>query len=71
MRRGVIFLCAACSVLTLVYFLGYQDSQHYMAQRMWTAATLAIGFLVFKSIPVLIVALLAFLIARRGTRVEP
>ena len=71
MRRGVIFLCAACSVLTLVYFLGYQDSQHYMAQRMWTAATLAIGFLVFKSIPVLIVALVAFLVARRGTRVEP
>jgi len=71
MRRGLILLCAACSVLAVIYFMGYQDSQWHMAQRMWTAATLAIGFLVFKSIPVLAVALVAFLIARRGARVEP
>ena len=71
LQRGLIFLFAACSVLALIYFFGYQDSQHYMAERMWTAATLAVGFLVFKSIPGLVVALVAFLIARRGSRVEP
>jgi hypothetical protein len=69
--RGTVFLCIACSVLALMYFFAYQDSQHYMAQRMWTAATLAIGFLAFKSVPVLIVALITFLIVRRGPRVEP
>jgi hypothetical protein len=71
MKRGLVFLCSAASVLAFVYFLGYQDSQHYMVQRMWTAATLAIGFLIFKSIPVVVVALIAFLIMLRGTRVEP
>ena len=65
LRHGVLFLCITCAVLALMYFFAYQDSQHYMAQRMWTAATLAIGLLVFKSVPVLIVALVAFLILRR------
>ena len=71
MRRGLVFLCATCSVLALMYFFAYQDSQRYMAQRMWTAATLAIGLLAFKSVPVLIVAVVTFLIVRRGPRVEP
>jgi lipid-A-disaccharide synthase-like uncharacterized protein len=71
MRRGFIFLCVTCSVLTLMYFLAYQESQQYMTQRMWTAATLAVGLLAFKSVPVLIVALVTFLIMRRGPRVEP
>jgi hypothetical protein len=70
MRRGVMFLCVACTVLTVIYFLGYQDSQHYMVQRMWTAAVLTIGYLVFKSVPVLIIALVAFLFMRRGPPVE-
>jgi biotin transporter BioY len=70
-RHGIAFLCITCSVLALMYFLAYQDSQQYMAQRMWTAATLAIGFLAFKSVPVLIVALVIFLIVRHGSRVEP
>jgi lipid-A-disaccharide synthase-like uncharacterized protein len=70
MRRGVIFLCVACTVLTVIYFLGYQDSQHYLVQGMWTAAVLAIGYLVFKSVPVLLVALMAFLFMRRGTPVQ-
>jgi hypothetical protein len=41
-----------------------------MAQRMWTAATLAVGLLTFKSIPVVIASLLAFLVMRREARVE-
>jgi len=71
MRRGLVLLCVYLSVLALIYFVGYQDSQQYMARRMWTAATLAIGFLILKSIPVVVVALIAFLILRRGSRVEP
>ena len=71
MRHGLILLCVASSALAAIYFIGYQNSQHYMAERMWTAATLAIGFLVFKSIPILVATLVAFLIARRGARVEP
>jgi hypothetical protein len=71
MRRGLVLLCTTCSVLVLIYFVGYQNSQQYMAQRMWTAATLAIGFLMFKSIPVVLAGLVAFLIMRRGSRVGP
>jgi hypothetical protein len=71
LRSGVIFLSVACTALAFIYFLGYQDSQHYMAHRMWTAATLAVGLLIVKSIPVLVVALITFLFVRRGERVEP
>ena len=71
LRRGIVFLCIFSSILAVMYFLAYQDSQQYMAQRMWTAATLAIGFLLFKSVPVLIIALVTFLFIRRVPRVEP
>ncbi len=70
MQLGLVFLCVTSSALAFMYFLAYQDSQHFMALRKWTAATLAIGLLAFKSIPVLIVALVAFLILRREPRVE-
>jgi hypothetical protein len=40
MMQGLVLLCVTCSVLTLIYFLGYQNSQQYMTQRMWTAAAL-------------------------------
>jgi hypothetical protein len=71
MTRGLALLCTTCLVLVLIYFVGYQNSQEYMAQRMWTAATLAVGFLAFKSVPVVLAGLGAFLIMRRGRRVEP
>lgn len=71
MGRGLALLCTTCSVLLLIYFVGYQNSQQYLAQHMWTAAALATGFLMFKSIPVVLAGLVAFLIMRRGIRVEP
>ena len=71
MKKGLVLLCVTCSTLALIYFLGYQNSQQYMAQHMWTAATLAIGFLMFKSIPVVAAGLVAFLVMRRGSHVEP
>jgi hypothetical protein len=70
-RRGIIFLCITCSVLALMYFGAYQNAQDFLAQRMWTAAALTVGLLAFKSIPVLVVALIAFLFSRRGSHVEP
>jgi hypothetical protein len=71
MRPGLVLLCVACSVLALIYFVGYQNSQQYMEQRAWTAASLAVGLLAFKSIPVVFLGLVAFLIMRRASRVEP
>ena len=70
LRRGLVFLGIICCVLTVMYFLAYLASQQFMTQRMWTAATLAIGFLFFKSVPVVIAALVAFLFLRREARVE-
>ena len=43
--------------LGFMYFSGYQDSQLFIRERKWTAATLSIGLLPFKSIPVLIICL--------------
>lgn len=71
MSRGTAFLCITCSVLALMYFLAYLHSQQYIAQGMWTAATLAIGLLPFRSIPVLIGSLVIFLIMRRGPVLSP
>ena len=51
--------------------VGYQESQLYMTKRMWTAAALSVGFLMFKSVPVLAVCLVAFLIMRRGKSSSP
>src|SRR5262245_49648074 len=44
-------------LLGFTYFSGYQDSQEFSKQRKWTAATLAIGFLPYKSIPLLLICL--------------
>jgi hypothetical protein len=53
-------------LLGFMYFSGYQDSQSYMEQRMWTAATLAVGLLPFKSVPPLLICLgFRWLIARK------
>jgi hypothetical protein len=70
-RRGIVFLCIVCSVLGVIYFFAYRDSQLYMKEQMWTAATLAIGSLVVKSVPVLLVSLVASRRMCRGQRLEP
>jgi hypothetical protein len=43
--------------LGLMFFSAYYDSYNYMSQNMWTAATLSIGLLPFKSFPLLLVCL--------------
>src|SRR5262245_45962717 len=65
MIQGLALLCIFSTILTIMYFWGYQQSQLYMTKGMWTAAALSVGFLVFKSVPVLVVCLIAFLILRR------
>lgn len=60
---GVFFLGAF--LLGAMYFSGYQESQNYMRQKMWTAATLSVGLLPFKSIPLLLICLgVRWLVAR-------
>jgi hypothetical protein len=44
-------------LLGFMYFSGYQDSQGFMKERKWTAATLSVGLLPFKSVPLLLICL--------------
>lgn len=53
--KGLALFLLGALVLGFMYFSGYQDSQIYMQRRKWTAATLSVGLLPFKSIPVLLV----------------
>ena len=53
-------------VFAYLYFVGHNNSQLYMQQRMWTAASLAVGLIPFKSVPIVLIALgFRFIIARR------
>ena len=71
MKQGLALLVIFSTILAAIYFWGYQESQLYMTKRMWTAAALSVGFLMFKSVPVLVACLVAFLILRRGTSSSP
>jgi len=66
-RARAIGLMAACLALfALMYYGGHTDSQRFMQQRMWTAATLAVGLIPFKSIPIVLVAFgLRFVLGRK------
>ena len=69
-EKGLGVFILGAFLLMLMYFSGYQDSQAYMKQRMWTAATLSIGLLPFKSVPLLLICLgLRWLIARKNENV--
>ena len=65
-RSQAIGLFAACmAVFAYMYYVGHSDSQIYMHQRMWTAASLAVGLIPFKSIPIVLIAFgLRFALAR-------
>ena|SRR5437660_10092724 len=57
--RGAVVLMAVCiAIFAAMYYNGYVASETYMRQRKWTAATLAVGLIPFKSIPILAIALL-------------
>ena len=56
---GVVHLTVFMSILAWMYFPAYQASQGYMLEKMWTAATLSIGLLPFRAIPLIGIAFLA------------
>jgi hypothetical protein len=53
-KHGLAVFLVGTLLLGFTYFSAFQDSQSYMKQRMWTAATLSVAFLPFKSIPTLL-----------------
>ena len=55
--RGLVLFLIGSLLLGIMFFSAYQDSQNYMNKKMWTAATLSIGLLPFKSVPLLLVCL--------------
>lgn len=59
LQRGFLFFFAAFTCVAYLYCTAYWDAQHALLEGRWTASTLLIGLLPFKSIPVLIVAGLA------------
>jgi Zn-dependent protease len=56
-RSALAIFVAGALALMFLYFDGYQSAEQFALKRMWTAATLSIAFLPFKSVLVLIVAL--------------
>ena len=69
-RLGAVFFGVFVCVLGWLYFRAYAYSETALAQRKWTAATLSIGFLVFKSVLVLAVAGgVGFLIKELNSRI--
>jgi hypothetical protein len=64
-QRSLVMFIAGAFVLAVLYFGAYQDSQRFMLRHMWTAAALSVGFLTFKSVPVLLVCLVAGLLLPR------
>ena len=55
---GAVSLFLLCmGAFAYMYYVGHSDSQMYMQQRMWTAASLAVGLIPFKSIPIVLIAL--------------
>ena len=66
LEAGFAVFLAGAILLGLMYFSDYQDSRISMKERRWTAATLSIGFLPFKSIPLLLLCLgVRWLIVRK------
>jgi hypothetical protein len=65
--RGLVLFLIGALLLGVMFFSAYQDSQNYMSQKMWTAATLSIGLLPFKSVPLLLVCFAARWLLARNT----
>ena len=55
---GVLFLALFLAILFSMFFAGHQASQAYMIEKMWTAATLSVGLLPFRSVPLIAIGFL-------------
>jgi len=70
-ERGLVLFLIGALLLGTMFFSAYQDSQKYMSQKMWTASTLSIGLLPFKSAPLLLVCLAAqWFLARNSSEAQ-
>ena len=56
-RSAIAIFSVGALALIFLYFEGHQAAQELALKHMWTAATLSVGFLPFKSILVLLLAL--------------
>jgi hypothetical protein len=64
--QGLSVFLIGAFLLGIMFFSAYQDSQNYMNQKMWTAATLSVGLLPIKSaLPLLICLGVWLFLARR------
>lgn len=62
LEQGLQLFAGGAIVLAVMYFNGYMEYEQAMQVRKWTAAALSVGLLPFKSIPVLLVALVVRLL---------
>ncbi len=70
-RHGLIMFGVGVALLAILYFVGYHDSAIAIAQRKWTAASLAVGLLPFESLPIILVVSVVYFIARRPISPKP
>lgn len=56
-RAGIVVLSVGILVLGFMYLIGHIDSERFMAEKKWTAATLSVGLLPYKTIFVVFVLL--------------
>jgi hypothetical protein len=69
--KGLAMFGVPTAYLVYTYFGGYQDSQLFLLEKKWTAATLSVGFLPFHAVPVIVFAWLVGLVLTRLTRADP
>ena len=65
-NRAFILMAVCFAVFALLYYGGHMDSQKLMQQRKWTAASLAVGLIPFKSLAVVVAALVVRLLIGRS-----
>jgi hypothetical protein len=68
LRNALIIFILFDLILLYLYFSTYQGYQQALLEHAWTAASLSMGLLPFLTIPVLIVAVIASLIAIKINR---
>lgn len=56
-RIAQVVLFASLAAIASIYLAGYWAAQQAAVRRDWSAASLALGLMPFKSVPVLLVAL--------------
>jgi hypothetical protein len=73
-KRSVVYgatvFVVGATLLLVLYYKGYMDSEIAMKQRHWTAAALSVGLLPFQSFAVLVLLLIGGLIAGKRTNAK-